>query len=355
VVSPQTFSLYERLDNRLKNLKGLTLNLRDGHVVVEGRLLRLSDWQAIADVAQSYPAEYDFAAHPLADVAEEALPYFVRLAHSAGLPTPRLIADPNLTVSLPAGSEIYQKIADKTFSPYGVKVRVTPSQVRVMPLVRTRVILAEISSEVSRTFGVQFPNGYQAKLLPKLETPEDLSVQLNALETKGLAKVLASPNLLCRSGSAAEFLAGGEFPVRTSKIFAGEVAWKQHGVVLKVKPMADGAGSISLDIETEVSLLDKANAVENVPALKTNRVHSHFDIAGRKTVALSGLLREDWGLNREGLAGLASLPILGALFRSQSFQARKSELVVFVTPEVLLPEFEGDDVKMPQGWSRDDL
>lgn len=355
VIPPEAEKLRQELEPVLNRKKGLRLNYRNGHLQIQGQLYRFSDWLEIAEASRRSEASYEFVAHPLRDVGQQAFAHFVKLAKATGLPAPQLIATPYLTLSLPAGSDAYEKLAEKTYSPFGVSVRVTPSQVRLMPLVRTRVILAELSNEMSRTFGIQWPANYQAKVLPTFATPDDLMAQLNALETKGLGKVLASPNLLCRSGSSAEFLAGGEFPVRTSQIFSGDVMWKKHGVILNVKPMADASGAISLDIETEISLLDKANAVDNIPALKTNRVHSHFDLSGKKTIALSGLIREDWGISREGVAGLASLPILGALFRSQSFQQRKSELVIFVTPEVLLPESDGDEMKLPEGWARDDL
>jgi pilus assembly protein CpaC len=354
VVPREVEKLRQEFALAFAKMKGLRLSWKSGRLLVDGQLYRFSDWVRLSAIANAVHANYVFAAHPLAPVGEEAIQHFTEIAKANGVPTPRLALAPDLTVSLPAGSETYEKIAEKTFAPFGLEVRVTPSQVRLMPLVRTRVILAELSHESSQTFGVSWPAGYEAKVLPQY-APDDLTLKLNALETKGLGKVLAAPNLLCRSGSQADFLAGGEFPVRTSKIFAGEVNWKQHGVILKVKPTADAGGAISLDIETEVSLLDKANAVENVPALKTNRVHSHFDISGKRTIALSGLLREDWGLNREGLAGLSALPVLGRLFGSRSFQERKSELVIFVTPEVLLPEIAEDELRLPEGWARDDL
>lgn len=355
VIAPESEKLRQELLPILKKKKGLNVDYREGELQVTGQLFRFSDWLDIAEAAKRSGADYRFVAHPLREAGEQALAHFVKLAKLSGIPIPILVATPYLTLSLPAGSDAYEKLAQRIYAPFGVSARVTPSQVRLMPLVRTRVILAEVSNQMSQTFGIQWPASYQAKVLPQFAAPDDLIAKLNALETKGLGKVLASPNLLCRSGSSAEFLAGGEFPVRTSQIFSGDVSWKKHGVMLNVKPMADTSGAISLDLETEISLLDKANAIEGIPALKTNRVHSHFDLSGKKTVALSGLIREEWGISREGVAGLASLPILGALFSSRSFQQSQSEFVIFVTPEVLLPESDGDDFKLPEGWARDDL
>jgi pilus assembly protein CpaC len=346
---------YRDLQKLLKTKRGLEADLRGGKVQVVGHLYRFKDWEDLASLATHSQASYEFAAKPLSDVADVALKTFQELARHAGLPTPKLLLGSSLMVSLPAGTDDYLKLAEKTFSPYGIGVRVIESQVKLEPLVRTHVILAEISKSASRTFGFKWPESYEAKVLPNLQ-PIDLMVELKALEQKGLGKILANPNLLCRSGASADFLAGGEIPIKTGgKLFGGSVQWKQHGMILKVSPVADASGAMSIEIETEVSLIDKANEVEGIPGMKTNRVHSHFDLSGRKTIALSGLIREDWGLTREGIAGLASIPILGALFRSQTFQNNKSELVIFVTPEVVLPEGDGDPITMPEGWASDDL
>ena len=123
-------------------------------------------------------------------------------------------------------------------------------------------------------------------------------------------------------------------------------------MLLNVHPEADFQGAISLEIETEVSMLDMANAVEGIPALKSNTVKSHFDLPGRRTIALSGLLREELGNNADGLPYLTSIPILGRLFSSQKFLHRRSELVIFVTPEIYVPEAD-EKIEMPKGWIHD--
>jgi pilus assembly protein CpaC len=358
IVSPAAFELYQEFKELLKNRKGLVLEVQSGKIRISGQLFRFEDWLALSDLASRRHATYDFSAHPLRDVAENAIAHFSQLAQTAGLPQPHLLSEDVLIISLPAGTDDYLQMTEKTFSSFGLGVRITPSQVKLAPLVRAQVIIAEVDHSVTQSFGLAWPESYEAKILPQ-SLPGDLSVTLKSLETKGLAKVLASPNLLCRSGGDADFLAGGEFPIRTGGFHGGkvrgEVAWKQHGVILRIKPLADASGAMSIDIQTEVSLLDTANSIDDIPALKTNRVHSHFDLLGKKTIALSGLIREDWGMSRQGLAGLASIPVLGALFRSQSFQQHQSELVIFVTPEVILPESANDPIRMPKGWASDAL
>jgi pilus assembly protein CpaC len=132
------------------------------------------------------------------------------------------------------------------------------------------------------------------------------------------------------------------------------VTWKKHGVILSVHPQADFQGAISLEVETEVSLLDMANAIDGVPSIKTNRVKSHFDLPGKRTIALSGLLRQELGESKEGLPFLSGIPVLGALFSSQKFLHHQTELVIFVTPEVHSAETD-DPLEMPSGWVKNEF
>ena len=120
-------------------------------------------------------------------------------------------------------------------------------------------------------------------------------------------------------------------------------------MILNVKPQADFQGAISLEVETEISILDTSSAVNGIPALKVNTVRSHLDLPGKRTVALSGLLRIESGENSEGLPFLSRIPILGRLFSSRNFQKHRSELVVFVTPEIYVP-LSDEPMRMPEGW-----
>lgn len=333
----------------MKPMLGLKLYSDEKSVQVRGTLLRFSDWMKIAEVASEYSGEYRFQAQALPDVAQTALTHFTSLARKRALPVVRFSAAPRFAVHIPKGAVGLKPEVTRTFASYGMDVEVSESRLVVEPLVRTRVVLAEVSKGYGQTFGLSWPSEYGAQLLPRGGTPETLMVKLQALESEGFAQILASPVLLCRSGGQAEFLAGGEFPIRMVSRRSNEVVWKQHGVLLKVKPKADFNGAISLEIETEVSMIDAANSVEGVPALKKNLVKSHFDLAGKRTIAISGLLRQELGRSQEGLPLLSGLPILGALFSSRSFQNRQSELVVFVTPEIYTPESD-EPIEMPQGW-----
>lgn len=337
----------------VKSMLGLKLSTDTSQPTITGTLLRFSDWRRLAELARQHQGEYVFAAQALPDVARQALDHFSQLAREKGFPIVRFRADPVFTAQIPKAATGLKEGAEALFKPYGIRIESTGTQLMLQPLVRTKVILAEISRGDARALGVKWPSEYQAQVLPTLAGGVDgLTVTLQALEARGQAQVLASPNLLCRSGSEARFHAGGEFPIRIYSRTAHDVIWKQHGVLLRVKPQADFQGAISLEIETEVSLLDMANAVEGIPALKTNTVKSHFDLPGRRTIALSGLLRQETGNSKEGLPYLSSLPVLGSLFSSESYQRHQTELVIFVTPEIYVPDSD-EQIAMPAGWVRD--
>lgn len=342
-----------RLRKTVDSMMGLKVSVGGTRAEVSGTLLRFSDWQKLAALAREMDGEYSFRARALPDVAEAAFKHLNTLAHQRGFPILRFSAAPEFTAHLPQAAAPLKAAVEGSLKPYGIRVETSISELSVQPLVRTRVILAEVSRSFSRAFGVSWPSEYQAQVLPSLGGGESsLTATLKALEAQGQAQILASPNLICRSGSEARFHAGGEFPVRTTSRHFQDVTWKPHGVVLNVKPKADFQGAISLEVETEVSILDMANAVEGIPALKKSSVKSHFDLAGRRTIALSGLLRQELGQAREGLPLLGGLPVLGPLFSSRNFQDRRSELVIFVTPEIFTPE-EDAAPQMPQGWVRD--
>jgi pilus assembly protein CpaC len=157
-----------------------------------------------------------------------------------------------------------------------------------------------------------------------------------------LVKTLAEPNLTAISGEAANFLAGGEFPIplidSDGKM---SVTFKKYGISVAFTPVVLSEGRISLKIDTEVSELTSTGAVTlnniQIPALKTRHAKSTVELPSGGTLAMAGLISEDMRKNIDGTPALKDLPILGTLFRSQDFIKNETELVVLVTPYVARP------------------
>jgi pilus assembly protein CpaC len=162
------------------------------------------------------------------------------------------------------------------------------------------------------------------------------------LRQNGLGKVLAEPNLVTTSGQEASFLAGGEFPVPVPQQFQTiTIEYKKFGVGLVFTPTVLDEGKIALKVAPEVSELDFTTGTTiqgtAVPGLRVRRLSSHIEVQDGQTFAIAGLLSDQVRSSVSRFPILGSLPILGPLFRSTSWQRNESELVVLCTPHLVKP------------------
>ena len=175
---------------------------------------------------------------------------------------------------------------------------------------------------------------------------------LRAMESAGVVRTLAEPNLTAISGESATFISGGEFPIPTGvtcQPIAGgglgqcvqTVSYKKFGISLNFTPVVLSEGRISLRVMTEVSEVSTENALTGgaggttIPSIKTRRAETTLEIPSGGSIAMAGLIQEQTKQAVNGIPGLDSLPVLGALFRSQDFVNNQTELMVLVTPYVV--------------------
>jgi len=184
-----------------------------------------------------------------------------------------------------------------------------------------------------------------------------LSIEIDALESKGLLRTLAEPNLVALSGQTASFLAGGSFPVPVAQgtgtlsgggNFGGAITVEFHdfGVGLGFTPTVIGRDLINLAVNSEVSSIDKSNAVtENgffIPGLKVRRAKTMVELHDGESFAIAGLMQNDFQDALSQVPGLGNLPVIGALFRSTNFQDNQTELAVFITVHLVQPSVQRD-------------
>jgi pilus assembly protein CpaC len=179
-----------------------------------------------------------------------------------------------------------------------------------------------------------------------------VTATLRAMETAGVVRTLAEPNLTAISGESATFISGGEFPIptgvtcqTTTSGAVGQcvqtVSFKKFGISLNFTPVVLTEGRISLRVMTEVSEVSAENALTGgaggttIPSIKTRRAETTLEIPSGGSMAMAGLIQEQTKQAVNGLPGLDSLPVLGALFRSQDFVNNQTELMVLVTPYVV--------------------
>ena len=183
--------------------------------------------------------------------------------------------------------------------------------------------------------GSNYVSGYSDKNL-------DILNVVDALDEEGLLTILAEPNLTALSGETAQFLAGGEFPIPVpQEDGAITVEYKPFGVSLMFKPTIVDENLINLVVKPEVSQLSSNSAINVggafIQSLLTRRAETTVELASGQSFAIGGLLSSDGDNNISKTPFLADIPILGALFRSSSFQRNETELLIIVTPYLVKP------------------
>ncbi len=194
-----------------------------------------------------------------------------------------------------------------------------------------------------------------------------VNATIRAMESAGVVRTLAEPNLTAISGESATFISGGEFPVPagyscdpTTHVCTTQISYKKFGISLNFTPVVLTEGRISLRVMTEVSELSNENAITltqsvgnslTVPSIKTRRAETTLEIPSGGSMAMAGLIQEQTKQAINGLPGLAQLPVLGSLFRSRDYVNGQTELMVLVTPYVVRAVAQKDLSRPDDGFA----
>ena len=190
----------------------------------------------------------------------------------------------------------------------------------------------------------------------------DFSYFINALRSNAVLKILAEPNLVAYHGEAANFLAGGEFPVPVPQSGAATgaitIQFKEFGVSLAFVPFILDGDTIRLSVDPEVSTIDFTTGTTvqgtTVPGVRTRRAHTVVEIKQGQTLAMAGLLSLTVEGNTNRVPLLGDLPYVQSLFSNNSHRREEKELLVLVTPYLVesvdpsqAPCLPGDDIEDP--------
>jgi pilus assembly protein CpaC len=206
--------------------------------------------------------------------------------------------------------------------------------------------------------------GFGSSSIPGLPS---VNGTLRAMESAGVIRTLAEPNLTAISGESATFIAGGEFPVPAgyscdpvTHVCNTSISFKKFGISLNFTPVVLTEGRISLRVMTEVSELSNDNSFTlvqsagnalTVPSIRTRRAETTVEIPSGGAMAMAGLIHEQTKQAINGFPGLAQLPVLGTLFRSRDFVNSQTELMVLVTPFVVRAVAQKDLSRPDDGFA----
>jgi pilus assembly protein CpaC len=191
---------------------------------------------------------------------------------------------------------------------------------------------------------------------------------LRAMESAGVVRTLAEPNLTAISGESATFISGGEFPIPTGVTCqttasgglgncVQTVSFKKFGISLNFTPVVMTEGRISLRVMTEVSEVSTENALTGgaggttIPSVKTRRAETTLEIPSGGAMAMAGLIQEQTKQAINGFPGLSQVPVLGSLFRSRDFVNNQTELMVLVTPYIVRAVAQKDLSRPDDGFA----
>jgi pilus assembly protein CpaC len=177
------------------------------------------------------------------------------------------------------------------------------------------------------------------------------AVLLEALESKGVVRTLAEPNLTALSGQEAKFLAGGEYPI---PVAGGNdtvtIEYKPFGVEMNFTPVVVDGDLINLTINASVSSIDSTVTLESggftINAFKRRETSTTVEMRDGESFAIAGLLQDDFRNLNGQVPWLGDIPVLGALFRSAEYARAQSELVIIVTPHLVTPT-RGEALALP--------
>jgi pilus assembly protein CpaC len=237
-------------------------------------------------------------------------------------------------------------------------VNISSSQ-QVQLNVRFVEINRQVGKELGAKYSANFAYGFNGRdvvidpgIIPAASTGEivgrllsngaSIDIAIKALEDRGVARRLAEPNLIARSGQKASFLAGGEFPIPISEDDGKiSVEYKKFGVSLDFTPTVMADGMIGLEIEPEVSSVDPSASYNigsiSIPGFVVRRARTSIDLKSGQSFMMAGLLQTENNITNQRLPGLGKLPILGPLFSSKAYQRRETDLVIIVTPYLVKP------------------
>lgn len=314
VIEPSAEYIRNRVEEHLGQIHGVTTRIVDGSVVMEGRVSRDDDMARITTLASNIPnvvnyvmkSQVDYRTMVRLDV--KVLEFKKRALKSLGINWAQSVNGPTFGVVSDWRTNNVFRAGDASGLTLGAGLTALPLDVG------TKAYFG-LTSSVASVIDLLIQNGH--------------------------ARLLAEPNLSCRSGGKADFRAGGEIPYPTTGSMGGtNVEFKSYGVALSMEPHADPDGYIATKINVEISSIDPAVTVMGLPGILSRVTSTELNVKSGQTMVLAGLLSSEASETVNRVPGLSAIPILGELFKSKGFQSSETELVILVTPSVTGPETE---------------
>ncbi len=172
-----------------------------------------------------------------------------------------------------------------------------------------------------------------------------ISALITLAESKGQAKTVATPRVTALNNRPAQIESGSQIPVQTTQAASGTAVVTTTFVSvplrLSITPQITDVGTVVLRVTIENNTLNTSIAVGGVPGIDTQRMQSEVLVPDGGTTVMGGVLADTEGETQQRTPGLASLPVVGNLFKRKLTTRQNSEILFFITPHIYRPDYQG--------------
>jgi general secretion pathway protein D len=247
------------------------------------------------------------------------------------------------------------------------KLDLYPKQVLI------EVLLAEITLDDSTKFGVEWSKfldtishgRYMQEIILGATPPKEIpavtsgirysiveaagrfSAAIKAAASDGRLRVISSPHLLASNNKEAKIQIGVSQPVLTTtytttatgtpNVVEGTIEYKDVGIILSVTPRISDGGLVTMELTIEDSSVDTTalGGLANIPYFRKKTAKTVLSVLEGQLIVIGGLIEDSKNTQKVGVPYLSKIPIIGALFGSQEYTVKKTELILMMTPHVI--------------------
>ncbi|MCM3904799.1 MAG: type IV pilus secretin PilQ [Pyrinomonadaceae bacterium] len=172
-----------------------------------------------------------------------------------------------------------------------------------------------------------------------------ISALITLAETRGTVKTIATPRVTALNNRPAQIESGSQIPVQTTQAASGTAivttTFVSVPLRLSITPQITDVGTVILRVTIENNTINTGIAVGGVPGIDTQRMQSEVLVPDGGTTVMGGVLADTESENRQRTPGLASIPVLGNLFKRKLTTRSNTEILFFITPRIYRPDYQG--------------
>lgn len=172
-----------------------------------------------------------------------------------------------------------------------------------------------------------------------------ISLLVSAAENRGEVKTVATPRITALNNRPAQIESGSQIPVQTTQAAGGTAVVTTTFVSvplrLSITPQITDAGTVVLRVTIENNTVNTGIAVGGVPGIDTQRMQTEVLVPDGGTTVMGGVLADQDATQRQRTPGIASIPILGNLFKRKLVTKNSTEILFFITPHIYRPDYFG--------------